>query len=215
MPGIGTPHLRTPRPLYSRGDLGIRAHGSRVILHPDDTSPYDIGVGSWVVASTNGYISVDGVGGTPTSGGGDYRVTKLYSADGVELDFQYLTVAELGAATYYADVQPLGGIDFEATEDGDTTPIAEADSGKTVAAYANLIITNIAAAVLAALKAANPFGGASVLMEIDSTSITSSAGSTMVRVKGPARGADNPVVSATAGSQRNFVIAARSAGQSQ
>lgn len=200
---------------YIVDSAGLNQHGApfRVQTVATDTMYHGIWPGMFVVKSTGGYVSVKGtetVGGNSTSfASADYFVDKIYDSTMNELSFQYVSVATLQVtgAVYYLDVKPIGGLFFNMTEDGDTTPITNANSSGT---YAYVIIAEPSAPSGYNVEDAQVGGS----FYIDSSTVTGTAGSTSVQIQNLAN-VPNPPYSATSGSQRVFKVNVRSAGASQ
>jgi len=216
MATILTPQTNMPF-IVSTG--GLQQHGASVMVptSTSDTHLHGIWPGMFVVASTNGYIAVKGtetISGDSTSfASADYVVNAIRDAQGQKLPVQYVTTTQLGAAAYILEVIPIGSVEFYITEDGDTTPITNADSGGVAARYCNVVITEPSSS-LNPVTGYNPITTTWGKFLLDSSSVTGTAGSTSMQLLGVASIPQN-AYSATAGSQRVFKAKVRSAGQSQ
>lgn len=204
-----SPQFNTPR-IVESGGLDIHSASAVVLTHGDDTHTIGIGIDSWVLASTNGYIHV--ASGSDTA---DYVVKEIRDSNGRRLDYQYVTPDELNAtgAVYQLSVIPIGGLIFNITEDADTTPITAAESGAFAAAWADIIVTD--APLTAATRNRQPFDAPKVTIKLDSSTSDTSAGSLTCKLHGPAHVVGNPVYSATSlANPRIFRASIRSAGAS-
>lgn len=205
-------------PYISPGSGGLNQHGSSSMKQTvaTDTHYHGIWPGMLVVASTGGYVAVKGtetVTGNSTSfASADYVVQRILDSNGQELPIQYVTVGQLTAtgATFTLEVMPVGNLYFYITEDGDTTPITDANNGNAGIKYCNVIISEPTAPPPAELVG-NCIGG---YFYLNSDTVTGTAGSTSMALYGMADLMQAPY-SATAGSQRLFKVQVRSAGQSQ
>jgi len=152
-----------------------------------------IGYGSWIqLDNTYGLIAC-----VSADTYAKYVVIGIYDAGGERLNVQYVTAAQLVANTYLFEVIPIGGLIFEMTEDGLTTPITNANS----TVYADIIVT--APTEPKQLAMGLP-GIAMPIIQIDSNTVNASSSGLLLQLLGLAPGLDNPAYSATAGSQRNF-----------
>lgn len=212
------PKPQTLFPYISPSAGGLNEHGasSLVPTAATDTHLHGIWAGMFVVASSAGYIAVKGtetVAGNSTSfASADYVVQRILDSNSQELKIQYVSSTDLmvTGAVYYLEVMPIGNLEFYITEDGDTTPITNANSGLVTTTYCNVIISEPTVPPPAELIG-NPING---YFYLDSSSVTGTAGSTSMQLLGRADLQQDPY-SATAGSKRFFKAIVRSAGKSQ
>lgn len=209
---ILTPQTYMPTMVNTQG---LNQHGSGIFVptSASDNHLHGIWPGMFTVASTNGQIAVKGtetVEGNSTSfSSADYFVLWIRDSQGQKLPVQYVTVAQLetASAVYILEVVPIGNVQFQITEDGDTTPITNANAGP--GKYCNVIITEPSAP-----DVYNPITTTWGKFLLDSSSVTGTAGSTSMQLFGVAPIPQNDY-SATSGSQRVFTAQVRSAGVSQ
>lgn len=201
---ILTPKTRMPV-IHSTKGRDLAAHAQMITTSASDTHTVDLYPGQWLVGSTNSYIGV-----ASGENDADFVIQAIYDQYGRRLDRQHVTAAQANATAYIVSVIPIGGIIFKITEDGLTTPITDANAGPGI--YADIVVANPSATDQATADA-NPFYGGIGTIQIDSNTVSSTAGTLTVELLGLAPDETN-AYNATAGSQRTFLAQVRSPGQS-
>lgn len=209
MPGVVQNQLKIPD-VHIAGVNGVRM--ARIKFHPDDTHQTGIWPGIFTLADTYGQDAI-----VANSASAGYQVKVIYDANMKKLPLQYVTATELDAAAYYADAIPVGGVTWIASEDADTTPITEANSGSGAVTYATFIITAPAGVQIATVD--GPFATPTGSILIDSSTVAASAtnpAQMTIQLLGPSGAADNPPYSATTlANPRQFLFKFITAEQSQ
>lgn len=197
--------------IHNTGGQELVGNSSFIATSGDDTHTTDIVPGMWLIASTNSYIGV-----TTGSNTADFVVLSIRDSVGRMLPYQHVTIAELNAtsAVYHLEVLPIDNLVFEMVEDGDTTPITNANAGP--GRYADIVVAAVAAGATAApsttelgLEAINPYGAPMTSLLIDSDTVSSTAGTLTVELLGVSPAITNTAYSATAGTQRKFLAKVR------
>lgn len=200
--GVRNPLFNMPR-LVSTGGLNKHSAATRVLASADDTHTNGIAVGGFVIASTNGYITVAPASDTSAA----YQVQSILDAQGRALPCQYVTAAEANASNYYLEVIPVGGCEFELPEDALVTPIT--DAAILAGYYADMTV-----AEPTTTKDVNPFGTPQQVWRIDSDSANSSSSNLIIQLISLGQCLNNPYSATAAASPRvlrfKFITAAKS-----
>ena len=196
-----------------RTGTNLRMYYRLAMSHEDDTHTNDLWPKCWTLNGTNGQLPL--VSGDDTSA--SFQCLTIFDQYRRQVNFQYLTGAQLDAARYYFEALPVGGFQWIMWEDAAGTPITNTNANASLlaAAASDLVITNPSGAF--ADSAPNPFGQGIGSLLVDSSTIdtTSPATTLAVFIKGLAPIADNPPYSATAGaSPRAFIVEAQTPGYS-
>lgn len=188
---------------WTPGNRGYMSLASRTIYTStsDTHTSKPISVGSFLTASTNSHILA--VDGEDTL---SYWVAQIFDAQRRSRTFQYVTAAELAAASFGMLCIPAAACDWEIEEDALVTPLTDAMASGLY--YCDINITVPTAAQIAKGNLM-PFTGPVHVTKLDSDTANTTAGSLTFRIKGISP-RNTQAYSATAGaSPRVFIVEPR------
>lgn len=205
----GTYGFKCPE-IYNPNGLNPHSLTVPVATSISDSHVKGMCVKSWVKLSTNSVITVAGGAENPFG-----RVVSIRNPMNYWQNIQFVTAAQLLANVYELTIEPCGDLTYQGTEDALTTPITDANSG---APGTPTIYANFAAPVdpTNTPNGNNPYGSPVQTLKIASTSVTTSAGSTALILKGLVPNYGNRIYSATSlASPRSFLFTPRAATADQ
>jgi len=221
MPGVANASHYVPQIVGGPSTLGPSVNTTRIRTSASDTHVGSIWSGCWLIASTNSHIACSGTGGGSPSpdASASYVVAQIFDSNGVRVPGQYVHEDELNTsgAIYILEVYPIGGLVFDILEDGDTTPITEANSGSGAARYAEFTVTEPDALTPTptTLLARNPFARVQGRILLDSTSVTGTVGTVTLQLLGASPTADNAEYSASGARMFRAKFVAAQASETQ
>lgn len=201
--GFKLPEINNP--------FGINPHTiGPIATSTSDSHVSGLCVKGWTKQGTNSLICY--AGGAENLFG---RVVSIRDPQNRWLNIQYVTAAQLLAHVYELVIEPCGGLEYMGTEDALGTPITDANSGTSAVTP---VYVNLVAPVEPTTQDGNinPYQSPIQTILIDSSTVTTTAGSTALVLLGNVQNYGNRPYSATAGaSPRSFLFKVRAPQASQ
>lgn len=170
------------------GREDITSAPQRLKMYAAAGSP-EFAPGSWIrLADTpaNGYQAV-----ASGEANASHVIDSIEDAAGKRLPFQHVAAGSL--TQYYVWAKPIGNLVFRITEDADTTPITDANSGALAATYCDVVVT----AMADISTQDRQFGNPTPNIKLDSNTVNATQTGLLVQLLGLDTQVDQPAYSAT------------------